>query len=111
MAKIPASNNLSNIKSVEDVVRYFSIFVGDVFDIVNGKIEFDSNIQSKTIDFNFTSANTNFAMIHGLGKIPKGYLLIKSNVATSIYDGSIDATEKLIYLKSSQIATTRLLIF
>lgn len=111
MAKITAPNNLSNLKTLDDVIRYMSIFTQDLFDSFNGKVEFDVNLYTRTLDFDFTSANTDVTVSHGLSKVPNGYILVKSNAATSIYDGSKSADNKQITLKASVVATTKVVVF
>ncbi len=103
--------NTFNLKTVEELGRFSSIIFADIIRAVNGNLSFEDNINTKRIDVSFTAANTDTLVNHNLGRIPQGYILIKSNAATSIYDGSLESTEQLIYLKASAISEATILIF
>lgn len=101
----------SNLDSTEQIIRYVSIIKDQIYQIVNGKIEFDLNIWSSTVDVTFTAANTEVAVSHGLGRVPTGYILVKSSAATALYDGTTTNTASTIYLKASVAATVKIIVF
>lgn len=85
--------------------------------IINGQIGFGNGVISDNIDGAWANAttgapNTDFTLVHNLGRLPVGYLLVMSDVATVIYNGSVPATTTDITLKASGAATTiRVFIF
>lgn len=58
------------------------------------------------------TANTEFTVNHGLGRVPVGYLVVGRDKAAIIYNSTTAWTETAIYLKCN-VATVaiRLLIF
>lgn len=57
-------------------------------------------------------ADTEFTVTHQLGRTPVGFLLVKSNKATSVYDSGTAWTDTSIFLKSSAAtAEITLIIF
>lgn len=111
MSKLRLLSDLAKVPTLEDFKRYASIAIRDIYDVINGQIEFDLNIQSKTVVFNFTSANTDFTVAHDLAKVPRGYEVTKASAACSIYDGTVPPTENNITLRSNAIATVEVRIF
>lgn len=111
MSKIKTDYNFSNLEEAKEIARFLNRFTSDLTDIVNGNLEFGSNIKSSVISINFTAANSDIGVDHGLGRVPTGYILVKSNAACSIYDGSALANAKTITLKSNAVANTKILVF
>lgn len=111
MSKIKNLIETSNLESTSDIIRYISIIKDEIYKIVNGFIEFDSNFKSTTADVVFSTANFEFAVPHNLNRMPIGYLVGKSSVATSIYDGTTTNTVDFLYVKSSVIANVKLIVF
>ena len=103
--------NLFNLKDLDQLVRFTTIMMNDVLRVVNGNLSFEDNFNSRFVDVSFTAANIEVYVPHTLGRIPTGYILTKTNAAASIYSGTSTFTESAIYLKSSAIAETKILIF
>lgn len=110
MAKLQLNNDLSNVRTLEDLIRFASIAIKDIYDLVNGNIEFDSNIRSKKITVDFIAANAEQAVRHNLARVPQGYIQTKANAATSIYN-TTDSDSNFLYLKSSAVAIVDLEVF
>jgi hypothetical protein len=112
MGKVRSDFNLSNLnKDPQQLARFVSILRDDLVNVINGELEFDQNLKTSQVTANFTAANTQIAITHTLGRIPLGYILTKTNVATSIYDGGTANTDTFLYVKASVIANTKLLVF
>lgn len=75
--------------------------------IVNGQISFGDGVNRDNIDGNWVSTvtpvapNTDFTLTHNLGRIPVGFLLMSSDRAVSIYNGTVPWTVTTITLKAS----------
>lgn len=110
MSKCTASTDIDKV-SDKDVSRYTEIALEELQRIVNGDLEFGANIKANIVNVNFTSANTQQAIGHGLGKVPSGYLMISSNAATQVYNGESGSSSSTIYLKSTQPAVVGLMFF
>lgn len=110
MAKV-AVQEVSNLKDVNQLARFCSINFGNIINQINGAIDFQSNLFVSIITANFTAANTSTKFTHTLGRIPQGYILAKSNVSTTIFDGSKDNTSTAIYLQASIIANCLVVVF
>lgn len=75
--------------------------------IINGQINFGDGLLRDNIDGAWGvvpdtgPANTDFTVVHNLGRIPVGYWLMTTDVATNIYTGTVSWTSTEITLKSS----------
>ena len=111
MSNVTSSSDFGNIADFEALKRWVTVWAGDVTGQINGGIDFSSNIYCRTVDAVFSSANADLAIQHNLGKLPTGYMLVKTDVASIIYTGSGTWTTSVIYLKASVAATCKVLIF
>lgn len=111
MSSITASPDIAQVKP-EEVQRFVDIFCHDVVQNVNGKLDFQTNFSCKILDVAFTAQDTEQAIPHGLGRVPNGYFMVGSDLATTVYDGDSSDDGTNIYLKSTQITTsTRLVVY
>jgi len=108
MAKLD-NIDLGKIKDVNEFMRYCSKFCNNLFGLINGKLEFDSNLLSQTVEVTFTAINTDTKVSHNLNRTGLGYIVKSKAAACDIYTGTTEATNKAIYLKST-VATTVTLI-
>lgn len=85
--------------------------------VINGNIGFGNGVVIDNIDGAWANAttglaNTDFTLVHNLGRVPIGYLLVQSDIATVVYTGSVAATTTNITLKATgATATIRVFIF
>lgn len=111
MGLIQASSQFTNVDKDEDKFRFIQVFQQQVQSVVNGKIEFVSNIQSKLKQVTFTATDTDTSIDHGLGIIPNGYFIVGLSAAMIIYDGSLETTSSVIFLRSSAIGIASIMFF
>ena len=111
MSKLKNEFNISQLKTTEEVVRFMSIITDEMQQVINGKIDFDSNIRTNVVDVSFTTANAEKPIAHTLNRVPIGYILVKTNVAVRLYDGATTNTASTIYIKADAIATTKVMVF
>lgn len=111
MSRIQSSAAVANVTTLEDLRRFTQIWLDNATDVINGNLEFGTNIKSAIVEHTFAAANTNFAVSHNLGRVPLGYIQAGANVAVSIYDGTGTNTDKIINLKASAISNVKLLLF
>lgn len=111
--KIQAATNFQNVSEAQpkELPRFIDIFAQDVVNVVNGNLEFGTNVKTSLISAAFTSANTDATFNHSLGKVPTGYLVAGLSASMVVYAGSNASTNKTITLKSSAIGTASLLLF
>lgn len=108
--KISASHDVSNVID-SDLRRFLTAFNSQVVQVMNGNIEFNENTKSQKVSVVFSSANTEVAVGHGLGRNPNGYILVGATAAMSLYDGSSANNDKTLYLKSSASGTAQVMVF
>ena len=83
---------------------------------VNYNISFGSGTESENINGVWANvvtpgvANTDFTVTHNLGRVPVGYIVMKKDIATDIYDGSVAATVTQITLRAT-VATVTVRLF
>ena len=69
------------------------------------------NLGGNVVTYTFAAATTQYGIAHGLPYAPRGYLVIGTNAATNVYNGTSAWTSTDIYLEASAIATVTLMIF
>jgi hypothetical protein len=111
MPKIQGFVDLGQIKTPDEFIRHGSQAIQSTVDVVNGKLEFDSNLNTKTITVTFAQANTDTPVTHNLGRVPGGYLPGKRSVNCSVFDGTKQDTTTVSYLQCSQPATVTLIFY
>lgn len=100
MSKITATSNFSNSETLNEIVRWASQFSKNVFNVVNGNLEFDINMRSSTIQVAFgPDANTNTTVTHRLNRQPIGYILAGSDVPCHVYNGTLPKDKLSITIK------------
>lgn len=111
MSSLTTSSDFGNLKDWEDLKRWITVWARDVESQINGNLDFTANIRCKLIDYTFLLANTEYGISHSLRKIPTGYILVNTNVATVLYNGGSTNTDSVIYLKVNTAATCKILVF
>lgn len=110
--KIPIPYDISNYSYADpDFVRNLANVMNAIGYIVNGKLTFSDNFDCILISCTFNKANTQQAFLHGLNRIPKGYIITGKQAAAQVYDGTNASTIQFIYLASTVATTVRMLIF
>lgn len=109
MPQITTSDQITSIEDDPQKFRYIQLFLQNVKSILNGNIEFDKNMLINSFSVDFTVANSDTTIVHNLGKIPKGYIIIGKTVAMDVYDGTITSTTQNITLKSTVVGTAKII--
>lgn len=111
MGRIQAPNELGRIQDAGEFQRYVSRIILDIYNVINGQIDFGQNLRTQRIEHAFSQTNVEYAIPHFLGRVPSGYLVVGKTAAADVYDGSTSWTDRVIYLKASAAATIRLEVF
>lgn len=108
--KLTASESLQQVKP-EELGRYADIFCQDVVQVVNGGLTFGDNFNAKTLSVTFPSANGTVAVIHGLGRVPAGYMVQSLTANMVIFNGTSGNTAQTLYLQASAAGTASILVY
>lgn len=111
MGKLTSSPDLGSTRNHEELARFVTIILDDIFDQINGRIEFEKNIYARIVSVNFPTANVEVRVPHTLNRVSNGYYLIGSDVAMSLYDGVSINEVNVLFLRSNQSGNARVLIF
>ncbi len=109
MGALRVFSNLSNLADFPSFSRFASAFFQDVFQQVNGNLEFVKNVRAAgpyTLDF--VAAAAPLKVTHSLRIVPQGYLLIYQNLPGFIYGVNTAATPwttSEIYLQAVNAAS------
>lgn len=109
--RIKTIQDISNVKSWEELRRYASQILGSLVDVVNGNLDLVDNCSTSLVTVTFPSANTTVNANHTLGRIPQGYIVVGRSTAIHVFDGSGDSTSSYITLQASAAGSATLLIF
>lgn len=82
-------------------------------DILNKGLRFEDNCDVAFVDFTTNEGiGEEDILPHGLGRIPRGYIVIKRDQVVEVYDGTTDWDTSYIYVKSDVAgAVVSVLIF
>jgi len=75
--------------------------------ILNGNLSFGNGVDRDNLDgvwvsvLTPTPGDTDFTVVHNLGRVPVGYLLMRSDLPSLIYDGSVIATTTELTLRNA----------
>lgn len=103
--------NIDNVIEPDAKLKAIGIFLKDVYSILNRNISFADNIRGAKLSVTFGAANVDTQIRHGLDFVPTNYILVKSSVAMSVYDGSIGPDKNFIYLRSDGIGVAEIFLF
>lgn len=98
-----APRNYWNVQNIEDQKQKdeaLTLFLKDVYNILNKGITPSDNFRGALLEFTFTALNTNVAVKHGLNFVPRNYLLCGQDSPMIIYDGSRDNDLTYVYLRA-----------
>lgn len=105
--------NWWNVEKVVDLKsRWAQVtgFLNDVYSILTGGLVWQDNMRGAFIEFNFTSANVEFTIKHGLSFVPKYYIIVINSGDIVVYSNrSFDKTN--IYLKATNTGIVSLFVF
>ena len=97
----------------EDLFNVLSEFTDDVIKILNKGILFSDNVDCELVDYTSNGTpDTEDTVVHGLGRVPVGFLVYSLDKAGIIYDGGTANTAVNLYLKCS-VATvaSKIIVF
>jgi hypothetical protein len=110
MAKLTTFTDLGKVTDPQEFIRFAAGAFIEMQSIINGKIEFDSNIASQTKTVYFPTANLDVSINHTLGKSSINYLVAQKTGPCDIYNGSVATTESIVNLRSNASGVTVTLI-
>lgn len=109
--KVNSVQDISNVQDFEQLRRFSARLFKQISEILNGEVNFTDNFRASIAEVEFTAANTEQRITHGLGKAPIGYIAIGKSANMNLYDGETDTTQTEIYIQSSATGTAKILIF
>lgn len=110
MALIRRPTDITDIKP-PDLYRYIQLFMADVKNVVNGRLEVNKNLDVKIVNALFITANVNTDIVHGLGRAPIGYIEVGKSVSMIVYSGDGATNASTISLRASAAGTAKMLFF
>lgn len=103
--------NVENIKDLPKQVEAITLFLKDVYSILNKGVAVTENLKGTLVTVEFPAANTDVSVRHGLAFVPQNYFVCGVSASMVIYDGATATTNSFIYLRSSAIGTARIFLF
>lgn len=102
--------NIENVPK-DKQISSLTLFLKDVYNILNKGLLFQDNFRGAVFSVNFSAANTDTKILHGLAFVPTRYLVLKRSANMVIYDGIQAANDKEFYLRSSATGDVDLFLF
>ncbi len=111
MSKVLAQADLSKITDTTSFMQYCAKFINDLIPVINGKLEFDSNLLTQTVTATFSNANVDQGISHKLNKTGLRYIICQKDKACDVFDGVTSDTSSTIYLQCTQATSVKLILF
>jgi hypothetical protein len=93
--------------NVNDWIRQHGRVLSGNVSFGQGDTDTGRNIDVATVDGTSPGTpNTAFSGAHTLGRVPRGFIVIRQNLAASFYDGGLPWTSTTISLKCSVASVT-----
>lgn len=108
MSKITESQDVQRVPE-EKFKRVLFQILDDIKRVVNGQIEFESNVRGKIVSVTFTQSNTDTIVQHGLSKPVTGYIVISLSASMVVY--GTQSTDTQIILRASAPGVANLFFF
>lgn len=113
--RLVGSPSVHNVATLEDLKRFTANYLTLLTPILNGGVEFGSNIRSQgPIEFNIEFAGQVTTLEHTLGYVPAGYLLCYQTTDAVIYaaDPSVYVwTNTKVFVTASKAVRARAILF
>lgn len=100
--------NMQNIKEDQRIVALTRI-LKDFYNILSRGIVPEDNIRAAFLEFNFTLANTNTSLKHGLAFKPSSFIVTRLDNNMVIY--GLTSDDSIVTLKSSAVGTAKIMFF
>ncbi len=110
MSKFTSGVDIDRLQTEDEVKRWVSLAFDQLQSLINGGLSFSDNFNAKILSITISTANVDVASLHGLGRVPSGYIVLGSSAATSVYDGASANTSSILYLRASVAATVKVLV-
>lgn len=109
--KINASPDLTSQPDLPSVRTWATIILRELVQVINGKLDLKTNVRANIKEVTFTGASTTVSVLHQLGRVPEGYLVVGKSAAIHVFDGSKANTDELLYVQASAAGSAKLWIF
>ena len=104
--------NVNNLSTLPALLKALAPWISQINDAINNPLlTITDNLSLQIISVTFSSANQSVTTAHGLKTTPKGYILVGSNAAVSIFSGTGATNANQISLQASAKATVSVLLF
>lgn len=104
--------DISNQNDLTQGIRFTSIALSRIVDMLNGNIGVTDNLDVAIISgVTFSIINSEVTVAHGLDRTPVGFIPIIPSVAMNLYNGVTAWTNSNMYLKSDTIGNCSILVF
>jgi hypothetical protein len=104
MSKVTASTDFDRAPK-EQLTRFLTLLASDVVQQINGGLDFQSNFNCKLLTVTFSAANAAVAVVHGLGRVPTGFIVYQRSANLVVYDGVSPNTSSTLNLRASAAGT------
>lgn len=91
---------IQSVSSWEELRRFCSQGFQNLYNALNGRIGFTDNIYCQIIEVSQINL-TDTTIPHTLGKVPIGFIVLKSDTEPVIYNGTTQWTDTNIYLRAA----------
>lgn len=111
MSKVTQDTSVDRFTDPNESFRFCSQLFDQIVRLINGGLGLVDNFDGKMHTLTFSSANTDTALVHGLGRVPSGYLVVRRSANMTVYDGANAWTPANAYLRASSAGSITVFVF
>jgi hypothetical protein len=113
MSRMTIQTDLGRIEDLPTLIKYTALCIQQLNNIVNGNIEFDTNIASQTVSYTFTSTSTFVLIKHGLNRKNLKFMLVDSDQAGVLWHNAVqdDVSHIALAFSASVVSNVKILLF
>lgn len=110
MSKLTRYADFGRMKEFDKFAGACSSAFADLVDIVNGNIDFQTNVNCVFVEFEI-QADVELTVSHSLGRVPVGRIVTYQTCQEVIYDSDTTATIDTINLWCGSSGSVRMILF
>lgn len=105
------NKDIKTAETLPDLRKHVSETMAEITQVINGKLSFSDNFDGRIVSTSFAGVNTDTQLVHGLNRLPIGYVVTKASAPLNVYDGTRASDNNNIYLRSNAVGTANILVF
>lgn len=111
MSRITKDTSVDRFADWQTASKYCAELFEQIARLFSNGQSIADNFDAKILTLTFSSSATDTTLVHGLGRVPTGYLVLRRSANMVVYDGTGAWSANSISLKSSAAGNATISVF